>query len=39
MCVCICGFCNVWVYVFVGMVICGYVYVWIFNMWFCVSFS
>ena len=30
-CVCMCmdGFCNVWVYVCVGFVMCGYMYVWV----------
>jgi hypothetical protein len=33
-CVCMggfvmCGFCNVWVCVFVGYVMCGFVYVWV----------
>jgi len=27
-CVCICGICNVWVYV-CGFVMCEYVYVWV----------
>jgi len=26
-CVCVCGFCNVWVCVCVGFVMCGCVYV------------
>ena len=29
-CVCVvCGFCNVWVFVYVGFVTCGCVYVWV----------
>ena len=28
-CVCMCGFCNVWVCVCVGFVMCGCVYVWV----------
>jgi len=28
-CVCVCGFCNVWVCVCVGFVMCGCVYVWV----------
>ena len=47
MCVCMCGFCNVWVYVCTGFVMCWCVYVWVlqcfgvcmyefFNVWLCV---
>jgi len=28
-CVCVCGFLNVWVCVCVGFVMCGCVYVWV----------
>jgi len=28
-CVCLCGFCNVWLFVCVGFVICGCVYMWV----------
>ena len=28
-CVCMCGFCNVWMFVCVGFVMCGCVYVWV----------
>jgi hypothetical protein len=28
-CVCMCGFCNVWVCACVGFVMCGCVYVWV----------
>ena len=31
-----CGFCNVWVCVYVDFVMCGCVYVWFFNVWVCV---
>jgi len=27
--VCMCGFCNVWLCVYVGFVMCGCVYVWV----------
>jgi len=29
MCVCMCGFCKVWVCLRVGFVMCGCVYVWV----------
>jgi len=29
--VCICGFCNLWVCVYVGFVMCECVYVWVLN--------
>jgi len=36
-CVCVCGFCNVWVCVCVGFVMCGCVGVCVFcNVWVCV---
>ena len=28
-CVCMCGFCNLWMCVCVGVVMCGCVYVWV----------